>query len=73
MKTPVDPDPEIDRAELEASYRNPSRFDHRRLVRCFGLEVQRPKLLDVAGFVVSFPICFAIIWFTVWLVNFRGG
>jgi SSS family solute:Na+ symporter len=71
MKTPVAPDPEVDRAELEASYRNPSRFDHRRLVPFFGLEVQRPKLLDVAGFVVSFLICFAIIWFTVWLVNFQ--
>jgi len=71
MKTPVDPDPDADRAELEASYRDPSRFDHRRLVRCFGLEVQRPKLLDVVGFVVSFLICFGIIYFTVWLVNFQ--
>jgi len=71
MKTPVDPDPDADRAAIEASYRNPSRFDHRRLVPYFGLEVQRPKLLDVAGFVVSFLICFAIIWFTVWLVNFQ--
>jgi len=71
MKTPVDPDPETDLAELDASYANPSRFDDRRLFPYLGLEVQRPKLLDVAGFVVSFLICFAIIWVTVWLVNFQ--
>ena len=69
MKTPVDPDPETDKFELEASYQNPSRFDHRRLLPFFGLEFQRPKLLDIVGFVISFLICFAIIWFTFWLVK----
>jgi SSS family solute:Na+ symporter len=69
MKTPVDPDPEIDASEMEASYRDPSRFDHRRLFPFFGLEIQKPKLLDVAGFLVAFAICFAIIGLTVWLAN----
>ncbi len=69
MKTPVDPDPEIDKFELETSYKNPTRFDHRRLFPFLGLEIQKPKLLDIAGFVISFLICFGIIWFTVWLVN----
>ena len=69
MKTPVLPDPEADRQEMEKSYAAPGRFDDRRLLPAFGLEMQRPKLLDVAGFVVCFVICFAIIWFTVWLAN----
>jgi len=69
MKTPVHPDPSADWAEVEASYRDPSRFDDRRLCRRWGLEMQRPKLVDVAGFVVAFGICFAIIGLTVWLAN----
>lgn len=69
MKTPVDPDPASDAAELEASYRDVSRFDHRRLLRFGGLEFQRPKVVDIAGFIVGFGVCFAIIGFTVWLAN----
>jgi hypothetical protein len=69
MKTPVSPDPEIDAAEMEASYRDTSRFDHKRLLPFAGLEIQKPKVLDVAGFVVAFAICFAIIGLTVWLAN----
>lgn len=72
MKTPVDPDPEADRRELELSLENPSRFDSRRLLKFGGLEMQRPTAIDVLGFVVSFVICFALIWLTVWLANFGG-
>ena len=69
MKTPVSPDPAADRAEMEASYRDPARFDDRRLLPAFGLEIRKPKPLDVAGFIVAFGICFAIIWFTVWVAG----
>ena len=69
MKTPVHPDPAADLAEIEASYRDPSRFDDRRLFRFGGLEIQKPKLVDVAGFFLAFGICFAIIGLTVWLAN----
>lgn len=69
MKTPVVPDPEADRQEMEASYADPQRFDHRRLLPILGLEMQRPKLLDIVGFVVCFVICFALIWVTVLLAN----
>ncbi len=61
MKTPVDADPEHDRAELEKSYADPSRFDHRKLLPGSDLEFQRPGLLDIGGFLVSFATCFAII------------
>ena len=69
MKTPVDPDPAVDQAELEASYRDPSRFDDRRLSSFFGLEIQRPRLIDLVGFGVGFLVCFAIIGLTVWLAR----
>ncbi|MHC4401804.1 MAG: sodium:solute symporter family protein [Planctomycetota bacterium] len=69
MKTPTDPDAAVDRAEIEASYRDPSRFDDRRLFRRFGLEIQRPKWADVAGFLVGLLICFGIIGLTVWLAG----
>ena len=69
MKTPVKPDPEDDKREMAISYEKPSRFDQKRLVNRFGLEMQRPGLGDVAGFVVCFLICFALIWLTVWLAN----
>ncbi len=69
MKTPVDPDPEKDRRELEDSYADPTRFDHRRLFPKCGLEMQKPGALDIAGFVICFVICFALIGITVWLAK----
>ncbi|MFC1597719.1 hypothetical protein ACFL5Q_07265, partial [Planctomycetota bacterium] len=69
MKTPVNPDPEADQRELAVSYEDPSRFDHKRLVSRFGLEMQRPNREDVVGFVVCFIICFALIGLTVWLAR----
>lgn len=69
MKTPVRPDPEEDRREIELSHQDPSRFDHRRLFSFGGLEFQKPKLVDVVGFVVCFAICFLLIWMTVWLAK----
>jgi len=72
MKTPVNPDPKIDAAEVEASYRDPSRFDHRRLLPFFGLEIQKPKLLDIAGFVVAAAACIGIVVLTAWLASLGG-
>ncbi len=70
MKTPVNPDPEADRKELELSYQDPTRFDEKRLFNCCGLEFQRPNPVDIIGFIVCFIICFALIGLTVWLANF---
>ncbi|MFH1265723.1 MAG: hypothetical protein ABIK89_08340, partial [Planctomycetota bacterium] len=67
--TPVIPDPEADQREMALSYENPSRFDDQRLIKRFGLEIGRPNLVDIVGFVVCFLICFSLIWLTVWLAN----
>ncbi len=61
MKTPVDPDPEIDKREVEKSYADPSRFDHRKLLPGTDFEAQRPTVTDAAGFITCFVVCFLII------------
>ena len=61
MKTPVDPDPAGDRAEMEKSYAQPDRFNERKLFPGSSLEFQRPTALDFWGFIVCFAICFGII------------
>lgn len=71
MKTPVDPEPELDARELAASYADPTRFDHKRLISRFGLEFQRPGMRDIVGFVVCFVICFGLIGLTVLLANLQ--
>ncbi len=69
MKTPVRGDAEEDAAELAASYANPDRFNNKRLLPFFGLEIQRPTLYDSLGFVVCVIICFAFLAFAYWLAN----
>lgn len=61
MKTPVDPVPQKDEAEIEKSYANPDRFDKNKLFPNSNLEFQRPTKYDVIGFITCFGICFVII------------
>ncbi|MDA7979773.1 MAG: sodium:solute symporter family protein [Pirellulales bacterium] len=70
MRTPVEPDPSADKAALEESYANPSRFDNKKLFPTSSLEFNRPSLTDIVGFLVSLAICFLILWFAVWLANY---
>ena len=73
MKTPVDPDPDVDRREMESSLADPGRFNHRRLFPGTNLEFQKPRLIDAAGFIISLAVCFLIIWLAVWVANLGGG
>ena len=61
MKTPVDPDPKNDKAQMKRSYAQPNRFDDRKLFPKTSLEFQRPSQLDFWGFIGCFVICFGII------------
>jgi hypothetical protein len=61
MKTPVNPNPEEDKAEMEKSYADPSRFDDTRMFPNTQLEVTRPTKQDFWGFLICFAICFVII------------
>ncbi|MDE2680393.1 MAG: sodium:solute symporter family protein [Verrucomicrobiota bacterium] len=69
MKTPVRPDPEEDKAEMEKSYAEPSRFDDRKLFPNTQLEIQRPSPMDFWGFIACFAICFAIIGLVFWVAG----
>ena len=69
MKTEVDPDPEVDRANLEASYADPKRFEANRLFPGTDIELLKPRTSDVVGFVVSVIVCFVVIALLVWLAG----
>ncbi len=69
MKTQTAADPEEDRRRLEESYRNPSRFDHRKLFPGTNIEIQKPGLADVVGFVVCLGICFLFLGLAVWVTS----
>ena len=62
MRTPVDPDPEIDAREVAMSCANPNRFAEKRLFPGTDLEIQRPTKLDVFGFFGTLAACFGIVW-----------
>ncbi len=61
MKTMVDPDPEVDRRNLEAAYANPQALEHRKLFPGTNFEVQKPTRADVIGFVACFAVCALVI------------
>ncbi|MDF1815817.1 MAG: sodium:solute symporter family protein [Verrucomicrobiales bacterium] len=69
MKTEVLADPEKDRAELEKSYANPTRFDDRRLLPDTDWEFMKPKPKDIIGFLASVGICFLVIGLLIWLAG----
>ena len=71
MKTPVDPDPQKDAEEMRLSYENPHRFDDKRLFKCWGLEFNKPTVVDVVGFLTSFAICVGVVWLIVAVANYQ--
>ena len=73
MKTPVDPDPEEDQRQMELSYNDPTRFDHRRLFPGTGLEFQKPRVSDVIGFVACVAVCFGIVGLAIWMASIGAG
>jgi SSS family solute:Na+ symporter len=73
MKTPVDPDPEKDEAKLAAAYADPGNTERVKLFPNSNLEFQKPTTADIAGFVISVIICFAIIGFAFWMASLGMG
>ncbi len=69
MKTEVDPDPEVDQRNLEASYRDPKRFEAKRLFPGTDIEALEPRKSDVVGFLISVAVCFVMIGLLVWLAG----
>ncbi len=69
MKTPVHPDPDRDRMNLEDNYADPDCYNDRKLFPGSNLEIQIPTLMDVLGFVACFGICFGFISILLWLAS----
>ncbi|MEQ8791667.1 MAG: sodium:solute symporter family protein [Pirellulaceae bacterium] len=72
MKTPVIPDPEKDRLELENAYKRIDELEKMKIFPGSSLEFQKPRVGDIVGFVVCVLVCFAIIGMAV-LVASLGG
>ncbi len=72
MKTEVDPDHDVDRQNLEQSYRDPSRFEDQRLFPGTDIEALKPRTSDVVGFLISVAVCFVVIGILVWLAGIGG-
>ena len=69
MKTPVDPDPQADQANLEAAEADPERMKTLKLFPNSNFEFQRPNAVDIIGFVVCFAACFGIIALAIWVAQ----
>ena len=53
LKTPVTADREFDAKEVELSYANPSRFDHKKMFRHSNWEFEKFDKTDIKGIVIS--------------------
>ncbi len=72
MKTPVSPNPEIDKREMELSYQNPRRFDHIKLFPNTNWELNRWNKVDGLGFLLSLLVLVSIIVLLKVLVSIGG-
>jgi solute:Na+ symporter, SSS family len=61
MATPVVPDPQQDREALEKALADKASRESRKWLPGSDLEIERPKMLDILGFLGTFMICFLII------------
>lgn len=61
MKTVVKTDPEQDRRELELSYANPDRFNHKKLFPNSAWELDKWDKTDISGFLISVFVVFLVI------------
>lgn len=69
MKTPVVPDHEQDLKNLDAAFKDPEAMEKKKLFPGTSLEMQRPNMTDILGFVISLLVCFGIIAVAVWVAN----
>ncbi|MFT7643890.1 MAG: SSS family solute:Na+ symporter, partial [Pirellulaceae bacterium] len=72
MKTPVNPDPELDKKALEEAYADPKALEHKKLFPGTSLEFQRPNAVDIGGFVACVLVCFGVIWAAMFVVGIGG-
>ncbi|HKJ67678.1 MAG TPA: hypothetical protein VKA68_06955 [bacterium] len=69
--TPVQPDPEVDRKEVEKSYRNPRRFEHRKFFPGSNWEFRKPDRITLLGFLACIGGIGVILGFTYFIANLQ--
>ena len=73
MKTPVGDTPELELATMEETRRNPTRFDHTKLLPRSNWEFCKWDRADTIGFVACCSLSAAIVGFFVFLLGLAGG
>lgn len=69
MNTEVHPEIEQDKANLEAAYADPTKYDSLKIFPNTELEFVRPRKKDVVGFVASVVVCGVVIGLLVWVAG----
>ncbi len=69
MKTPVVPDPEVDRQNLNAAAQDLDLLEKQKLFPGTELEFQKPTAIDIVGFLLSVVTCIAVVALAVWVVG----
>ena len=69
MKTQVHVDPDEDVRQMELSYADPSRFDHRKLLPKSDWEFDRWTKTDTIGFGISTAVAVLVVFFLIGLIS----
>ena len=72
MKTQVHVDPDEDLRQMELSYADPGRFNHRKLFPKSGWEFDKWTKTDTVGFVISAAVAGLVILFLIGIISIGG-
>jgi solute:Na+ symporter, SSS family len=73
MKTPVGDTPELEEAAMEETRRNPTRFDHTKLLPWSNWEFCKWDRADAIGFLACCTLSASIVGLFVFLLNLASG
>jgi SSS family solute:Na+ symporter len=69
MKTQVNTDPDEDTRQMELSYADPGRFDHRKLLPKSDWEFDKWDKTDTIGFAISTAVAVLVVFFLIGLIS----
>jgi SSS family solute:Na+ symporter len=69
MKTPVEPDVDLDQQNLERAFESYEPFEQRKLIPNSDFELERPSRMDVVGGFVTLAACCGVIVLALWVAS----
>lgn len=72
MKTAVVADPEVDQANLREAFTNYEPFEQRKLFPHSDVEIEKPSVADVGGFIVTVCACLGVVALALWIASIGG-